>query len=91
MFEESSKSRDIFRTQASIYDGPFLWIYLTAYYFHNKGSIIDVQLGYAKVSFIYKSKPEQVIAIVTTRNVSCLTSIISETIRNLMVTSLKFA
>ena len=46
MFEESSKSRDIFRTQASIYDGPFLWIYLTAYYFHNKGSITDVQLGY---------------------------------------------
>ena len=27
-FEESSKSRDVFRTQASIYDGAFLSIYL---------------------------------------------------------------
>ena len=45
-FEGSSKSRDVFRTQASIYDGDFLWIYLTAYYFCNKRSIIDVRLGY---------------------------------------------
>ena len=28
-FEESSKSRDVFRTQADIYDGAFLSIYLT--------------------------------------------------------------
>ena len=31
-FEESSKSRGVFRTQASMYDGAFLWIYLTACY-----------------------------------------------------------
>ena len=30
---EPSKSRGEFRTQASIYDRVFLWIYLTAYYF----------------------------------------------------------
>ena len=29
-----------------IYDGAFLWIYWTAYYFRNESSIIDVQLGY---------------------------------------------
>ena len=34
------------RTQASIYDGAFLWIYLTAYYFRNKISIVDVWLVY---------------------------------------------
>ena len=39
-FEESSKSRGVFRTQVSIYDGVSLWIYLTAYYFRNKSSII---------------------------------------------------
>ena len=33
MFEESSKSRGVFKTQASIYDGAFLWVYLPAYYF----------------------------------------------------------
>ena len=46
IFEESSKSRGVFRTKASIYDGVFLWIFLTASYFHNKGSIIDIRLGY---------------------------------------------
>ena len=46
MFEESSKSRGIFRTQASIYDEAFSWMYLTAYFFHNESSIIDVRLGY---------------------------------------------
>ena len=46
MFEESLKIRGVFRTQASIYDGAFLLIYLTAYYFLNKSSIIDVRLGY---------------------------------------------
>ena len=46
LLKESSKSRGVFRTQASIYDGAFLWIYLTAYYFRNKSSIIDVRLGY---------------------------------------------
>ena len=40
------KSRGAFRTQASVYEGAFLWIYLTAYYFCNKSSIIDVRLGY---------------------------------------------
>ena len=40
------KSRGVFRTQASVYEAAFLWIYLTAYYFCNKSSIIDVRLGY---------------------------------------------
>ena len=40
--KESSESRGVFRTQSSIYDGGFLWTYLTAYYFCNKGSIADV-------------------------------------------------
>ena len=44
--KESSKSRDVFIIQASIYDGASLWIYLTAYYLSNKNSIIDVWLGY---------------------------------------------
>ena len=44
--KRSPKSRGLFRTQASIYDGVFLRIYLTAYYFCNKNSIIDVLLGY---------------------------------------------
>ena len=43
---ESSKSRGVFRTQVSIYDGAFLWTILTAYYFRDKISIIDVWLGY---------------------------------------------
>ena len=30
MFKESSKSIGVFRTQPSIYDGAFLWIYSTA-------------------------------------------------------------
>ena len=34
-FKDSSKSRSVFRTQTSIYDGAFSWIYLTAYYFRN--------------------------------------------------------
>ena len=45
-FEESSKSRGVFRTHASIYDGAFLWIYLTALYFRNISSIIDLWPGY---------------------------------------------
>ena len=45
-FEESSKSRDVFRTHASIYDGAFLWIYLTALYFCNISPIIDLRPGY---------------------------------------------
>ena len=55
MFEEFSKSRDIFRTQASIYDGAFceytlrLTIFAIkgqSYYFRNKRSIIELRLGY---------------------------------------------
>ena len=53
MFDESSKSRGVYRTQASIYDGAFLWIcnslvneFLTATYFCNKSSITDIGLGY---------------------------------------------
>ena len=45
-FEESSKSRGVFKPQAGIGDIVFLWISLTAHYFHNKSSIIDVGLGY---------------------------------------------
>ena len=40
------KAEAYLRNQASIYDGAFLWVYLTAYYFRNKSFIIDVQLGY---------------------------------------------
>ena len=39
----SLKSRSVFGTQARIYDGAFLWIYLTVYYFLNKNSNIDVR------------------------------------------------
>ena len=46
MFEKSSKSKGVFRTQASIYNAVFLWIYLTAYYFHDISSTLDVRLGY---------------------------------------------
>ena len=45
-FEESPKSRGVFRTRGNIYDGAFLLIYLTALYFRNKSFIIDVPLGY---------------------------------------------
>ena len=41
-----SKSRVVFRTQASIYDEAFLSIYLTAYYFRNISPTIDVWLCY---------------------------------------------
>ena len=44
--EESSKSRGVFRTHASIYDGAFLWILLTVLYFCNISSIIDLRLCY---------------------------------------------
>ena len=46
LFEESSKRGDVFWTQVCIYSGAFLWIYLTAYYFRNKNSIIDNRPGY---------------------------------------------
>ena len=46
--ESSSKSSAVFRTKVSIYDGAFLWIYLTANCFRNKTYIIDVILGYIK-------------------------------------------
>ena len=39
----------VFRTQGSIFDGTFLWIYLTAYYFCNKVSTIDLRLGYIEI------------------------------------------
>ena len=58
-FGESSKSRGVFRTHANIYDGAFLWIYLTAYYFRNISSIIDLRLGYIQASEnieIFKTK-----------------------------------
>ena len=55
--KSSSKTSVVFRTQASVYDRNFLWIYLTAYYFRNKSSIIYVQLGYMqKNNKIFKVK-----------------------------------
>ena len=45
-----TKSRGVFKTQASICDGDIWWIYLTAYYFNNKSSFINVRLGYIQVS-----------------------------------------
>ena len=47
---KSVQKRGVFITQASIYDGAFLWIYLTAYYFRNKSSIIVVWLVYKQAS-----------------------------------------
>ena len=44
-FEELSKSRGVFRTQVSIYDGA-LGKNLTDYYFCHKSFIIDVRLSY---------------------------------------------
>ena len=41
-FGEFSKSRGVFRIHADIYDGAFLGIYLTAYYFRNISSVIDL-------------------------------------------------
>ena len=53
MFDKSSKSKGVFRTQASICHGAFLWVFnglfnelSTAYYFYNKSYIIDVWPGY---------------------------------------------
>ena len=70
-----SKSRGVFRTQKSIYDGAFLWIYLTVYYFHNKISIsclTKLYIGLQKYwNFQSEAKVEQIITIVTTRSVSC--------------------
>ena len=42
--------RVVFRTQASIYHGAFLWLYLKAYYFCNKSSITDVRLDFMQAS-----------------------------------------
>ena len=44
------KRRRVFRTHASICDGAFLRIYLTALYFCNMSSIIDLRLGYVQAS-----------------------------------------
>ena len=40
------KTRDVFRTHASIYDEAFLRIYLTALYYRNISSIIDLGPGH---------------------------------------------
>ena len=73
-FEESS-SRGVFRTLASIHF-KFLWISLTTYYFSNRSFVIDVWLGHIykllKILTFSEAKVEQIIAIVTTRSVSCL-------------------
>ena len=49
-FDESSKSRGVFRTHANIYDRVFLWIFLSALFFRNISSIIDLRLGYIQAS-----------------------------------------
>ena len=73
MFKESSRSRGVFRTQASIYDGAFLWINLTDYYFCNKSSIIDVRLGLGKYwNFQSEAKLEQIITIAATHGLFLL-------------------
>ena len=77
VWESSSKTWGVFRTQASIYDGAFLRIYLTVYYFDNKSSIIDVRLGYIHIGLRKywnvqsEANVEQIIAIVSTCSVSC--------------------
>ena len=51
LFEESSKSRGVFRAQASIYHGAFMWINLTAHYFRNKISTIIIRVP--KWAFVF--------------------------------------
>ena len=79
MFVESKEGKCfkgikcVFRSQANIYDGVFLWINLTGYYFHNKnlcltGLYICLQKYW---NFLSEPKVEQIIPIVTTRNVTC--------------------
>ena len=51
LFEESSKSRGVFRAQASIYHGAFMWINLTAHYFRNKISTIIIRV--TKRAFVF--------------------------------------
>ena len=64
--------RGILRTQTSICDGTFLWIYSTAYYHCNTTSIIDVPLGYINDSQnieLFKVKVEQIFAIVRCKSI----------------------
>ena len=74
-FEESSKSRGVFRTHASIYNGTFLWIYFTALYFCSISSIMIFDWVIYRLLKILRfskwSKVEQIIAIVATHSVSC--------------------
>ena len=53
-FEESSKSRDVFRTQASIYNGVFLWMY----YFYKKAPYrwsTGLYIGHPRPDLVYSS------------------------------------
>ena len=75
-FEESLKSRGVFRTHASIYDGAFFvnilngFIFLQ-YKFHHRSST-GLYIGLWKYwDFQSEAKVEQMIAIVTTHSVSC--------------------
>ena len=60
-----------------MYDGAFLWIHLTAYYFCNKSSIEDARLGYKYLlkhwNFQREAKMEQIIVVVTMHSVFFLT------------------
>ena len=66
--------RGMFRTQASIYDGAFLWIYPTAYNFCNKTPFTDVPLGYIYVglqkywNFQSEAKVEEIFMVVTCKS-----------------------
>ena len=72
---KSPQKAGIFRTQASIYDGVFLWMYLMAHYFHKKlhhKCSTGLYIGPRKYwNFKSENKVGQIIAVVTGRSVSC--------------------
>ena len=75
MFEEqSSKTRGVFRTQASIYDGVFVDILNLLFLQQNSRHTcsIGLYIGHQNYwDFQSEVKVEQIIAIVTTRSVFC--------------------
>ena len=74
-FEETSKSRGVFRTREHL-RWKCLWVFLIAYYFGYKPNhrrSTGLYIGLRKYwNFQRKAKVEKIIAIVTTRGVSCL-------------------
>ena len=68
-----SKSRVVFRTQASIRDGAFLWIYLRLTIFAIKAPSQMLYIDLRKYwNLQSQAKLEQIVAIVTTHNVFLL-------------------